>query len=973
MSDQQVNCFSASDSVSLLADQSIAEMRLLPSLSSPETWGFGFSGLLLWLGPAPAMHAVLGDRAIFVWLPGVIVGILLNLQVKRLGAHWSQMSGGTPNYTTRLLQGYPTLAAYAAVGYFFGWAAVPLVNAIILTDLIQANLLSVGVHCPEALLKIGFTLLAFVVAFSGTRALGILHLFFIVPALGFLLAFCVQGIGWLTFSPASPGFFPTQWPSFDFIEWAKWFFITVYAVYACETASSFVADSRQPASTLRCLSVTAALMPLIYLGGSWVLMRLSIESATGSNAFLNLLSAATPFWGQFAPLFVTFLVASSCLLSCATGFSNAPRVLYQLAQDGYLAPVFAVVSRRGVLGPALIFTLLLSLTCIVWGDVSRVVMVTGTGYFCSIMATHLGLWLRRETAEVRWPGWSIAFFTIECFVLVVGGLAWSWQDLILGLLLPAAILGIDTGIRRLPVPLFQPQWWRQRDRIQPQQREQDVVACQVGILLLLVCGTAVLVWTMRSKLEGASGGVSTNLFIVVLLTIAFVSIAVACWTSLPQVTAIAEAKERAEHLFGVALNAILVLDETGVVCQANPAAEELFELKSAQLLGRQLQELFADLKGNPAAWLNRSEQSLRLSPLAHRIVEVSISNTTSPERSIEYMVILRDITDRKQAEAALQQSEAQLREKAQQLQQTIQELRQTQARVIQQEKMSSLGQLVAGVAHEINNPVNFIHANVAYASQYTQDLLELLQLYQAEYPDAAPALQTRIKQIDLPFLSEDLPKLLASMTVGTNRICEIVKSLRSFSRHDEAEVKAVDIHEGIDSTLMILQSRLKASPQRPEIQVVKEYGDLPLVECYAGQLNQVFMNILTNAIDALEEAYFQAVATVGEGRQGTITIRTAVLPSKQVSIQMADNGTGMSPEVQQRLLDPFFTTKPAGRGTGLGMAISQQIVTEKHSGQLHCLSVFGQGTLFTVEIPLRQTQSVPFTAAIESSQLAGVD
>lgn len=288
--------------------------------------------------------------------------------------------------------------------------------------------------------------------------------------------------------------------------------------------------------------------------------------------------------------------------------------------------------------------------------------------------------------------------------------------------------------------------------------------------------------------------------------------------------------------------------------------------------------------------------------------------------------------------------------RTQELQQALDHLRQAQSQLVQAEKMSSLGQLVAGVAHEINNPVNFIHGNLIHANQYIQDLLELLTLYDRQYPDSTLDIQTKVEDIDLEFLREDLPKILRSMQVGTERIREIVQSLRNFSRLDEAEIKTVEIHEGIDSTLMILQGRLKANSQRPTIQVLRDYGSLPLVECYAGQLNQVFMNILTNAIDALEERDTKRSPTELSQHPSQITIRTEAV-ANQVVIRIADNALGMPEEVQKRLFDPFFTTKAVGKGTGLGMSISYQIVTEKHGGSLTCISELGQGTEFVIQIP----------------------
>ncbi|BDA66663.1 hypothetical protein CAL7716_008290 [Calothrix sp. PCC 7716] len=289
-------------------------------------------------------------------------------------------------------------------------------------------------------------------------------------------------------------------------------------------------------------------------------------------------------------------------------------------------------------------------------------------------------------------------------------------------------------------------------------------------------------------------------------------------------------------------------------------------------------------------------------------------------------------------------------QQAKQIKDALLELKGTQAKLVQSEKMSSLGQLVAGVAHEINNPVNFIYGNLAHANNYTEDLLKLIKLYQREYPQPTGAISEEIDAMDLNFLASDLPKIMSSMKVGSERIREIVQSLRTFSRLDEAEMKKVDIHEGIESTLMILQHRLKPKQDCAAINIIQNYAVLPKVVCYAGQLNQVFMNLLANAIDALEEA-------IKDGSVLTPTIRifTELLDNEHIAIRIADNGIGIKPEIQKHLFDPFFTTKPVGVGTGLGLSISYQIVVEKHGGQLHYVSEFGKGTEFIIEIPTTQT------------------
>jgi two-component system, NtrC family, sensor kinase len=390
------------------------------------------------------------------------------------------------------------------------------------------------------------------------------------------------------------------------------------------------------------------------------------------------------------------------------------------------------------------------------------------------------------------------------------------------------------------------------------------------------------------------------------------------------------------------------------------------QLMALQALGRQLiSQLELRLKvGELNLEMDQRQQAQTQLTELNQALEQRVIERTADLQAINAQ-LMQEIAVRQQAEASLQQSQRELEAKTEQLQATLDQLKQTQSHLVQSEKISALGLLVAGIAHEINNPVNFISGNIDYGIGYVSDLLDLVGLYQSEYPQPSEAIQAAIDEIELDHLTADLPKLMTSMKVGTQRIREIITSLKNFSRADSQKQQLTDLREGLQSALMILRHRLKAQPDRPEIELRQDYENLPPVMCNIGQLNQVLMNLVANAIDALEDAWANGKLT----EPPVITLRATHLESGWVSLVVQDNGPGIDLEVQSHIFEPFFTTKALGKGTGLGLSISHQIVTQTHRGRLVCYSTLGQGTEFHIELPSQPFQPTDSLLVTSSGQL----
>jgi PAS domain S-box-containing protein len=592
-------------------------------------------------------------------------------------------------------------------------------------------------------------------------------------------------------------------------------------------------------------------------------------------------------------------------------------------------------------------------------------VVGAASYLIMLMAFYLGLWLRRGSPEVRWPWWGAGFFFLLAVVLVVGGLAWSWEDVTIGLLLPVAILAVDAVIRRISFAPFHRAWWIRHYRTRRKSQIVDFVAFQVVVLILLVCSAVSIGWVFRSQLD-ANSSVSSNLLAVLMLTVTFVGVAVACWTSLPQVVSMDEAREAAEQLFVIAIDAIVVLDENGMIRQANPASERLFELSRGELSGNHLNKLLPGLAFEPERWPIRSEQTLKLPDRDSRILEVAISNRFSQEASLsnqelqEYVAIVRDITERKQAQEALQKAneelEIKVKERTSELSHTVEQLQNEveerqrieenlkamQNQIVVQEKLASLGSLTAGIAHEIRNPLNFVNNFSELSAELTQELFE-------ELGNQGERLA--------PETNEYIAELLTDLTANLNKINQhgqradkIVGNMLLHSRGQSGQWEATDINSLLAEYINLAYHGMRAKEAGFNITIETDYdNDIGEIEVVPQDIGRVFLNIISNACYAA----YKKQQEMGEEFSPLLDVRTRNLRDA-IEIRIRDNGSGIKPEVLDKIFNPFFTTKPPAEGTGLGLSISQDVIVQQHRGELKVETEVGNYTEFIIILPKKK-------------------
>ena len=528
------------------------EGRLKRSLSPAETWSFGATILLFWAYAAQSALVALGPVSLALWAAVAAVTATMNLQVRRLAMAWPDVVGGSPSYLSRLWADRPLVGRYAAMAYFAAWATIPPIAADFLADFIGDRFPAVATGPANLALIIGFTLVPFVVAWSGVRALALLQLIYIIPTVGILIAFVASGLGWLVFAPDSPGLAPVGGAVMpEPLTVVQWLFFLTFSAYGAETASVFVAESHNPRATIRNLVVLAITVVPIFVGASYVLLQAS-PAVPDPDVHRGFLDASARFWGEAAPFIGSVFLAGVALLGASAAVAVAPRVLYQQARDGHLPSVFGMASDRGVPGPALLATLLVGIAFSIPLDLEDGIIASATCWFGFWILMHAGLWHGRGRPEVLWSRLALALAVIETAVFVVGGVTLGAASFGLGLLLPALVIVAAGVVGRLAdrggLRVLRPEWWQERYRPRPLGASDGAVTRQVLTVIVLVTAAIGASWILSTLAQQDPDPDATDVLLAITLFVGgFFAIAFAGSTTLANLAALGAARSRAEQ------------------------------------------------------------------------------------------------------------------------------------------------------------------------------------------------------------------------------------------------------------------------------------------------------------------------------------------------------------------------------------------------------------------------------------------
>jgi PAS domain S-box-containing protein len=979
------------------------------TLSTLETWGFGFTVLLFWLVVAPEVHATMGPSALVVWIPASLAGIVVNLQIRKLALSRPDAAGGSPVYVAELWSDRPWVARWAGLAYFHSWAIVPPAISWFLAELAVENLAAMGHGASPTLIQFLILGAIYLTAFSGIRVLSVVHLFFLIPSLGLLLLFGVHGMGWLVLGEGSPAALPSSLELPGWTAWAAGYFLVAYTTYGIDTAAAFSADSRNPRATIECLVAAAVLVVPVMVGGSWILAQAGPQPGTVVQPLVLLESVAGPLWGDLTPLAVTFMLAASMVLACATSVAVSPRVAWQLGRDGVLAPVLGRLHSHGIPRIALGFATLVALLHIGLDPVEMILLggATWIGFWCLM---HLGLWRRREEGRVLWPRLALVLAVMEAGVLVVGGgMAGGWW-VAGGLAIPFGLMIVDDLARR----------WVGFPKAHRTPMTRKVRWSQAGEILLvvtLILATAVAGWVVGRLVGPELSPEGTRFSVIVLLIVAFIGVAWASWTHLRRLSILERARNELGDVLEATMDPILAVSGEGRVLSANPAAERLFELPEASLLKRPLSDMVPGLDPDPARWHDWREYEVPGSS-GPRTVEL-VASPAADDASAGITVTLRDLTERIAAEQALQESRQRLDLALEASRAGVWDLDIASGTVVRGKHLRRLlGYEAQGLEGGLEEWEELLHpedraeavarlrkhldgTSPIFESEHrirrgddrwlwvlergkvvarddqgrptrvlgtTTDVSERRRLEQqftqAQKMEAVGRLAGGVAHdfnnvltailgttdllLDEPEgLREEQRADLVEIRDAALRAAEITHQLLAFSRRQQLRPQTVDLNRSVERVQRLLRRLIGDNV------VVRTECDPELAPIRADpvQVEQAIVNLALNARDAMPAG---GVLTI-ETRGSTLAPEEAgdvegLPPGPVATLSVSDTGEGMDPETRARLFEPFFTTKGPGRGTGLGLAMVYGFVRQS-GGTVRVESVEGLGSTILLIFP----------------------